>query len=1306
MAQQIIDFGSFPDDPDADPIRAAFEKTQTNFTDLYRLTTSSGVLSINRTKQPGISVNSSTGNVLVSADFSRLNVQTTSLEVGLTPNSLGYATTVNNAIQTLFIDLRDNSYISNSLVVGNPNTAPNVMIGAVPNTSMGLGDIVANGTITGNIILGNLANIAGNVNVTGNVNITNNLFANNGNFTTNVNVGANLSANNADITTNVNVGANLSASNANITNNVEANNANLTSNVSASNVNVSNTVYTHDLSATGDAFLTVVDISSNLTVNNTANVGNLRTDHLLYANGEPWDLQEAAGNNSEIQYNSNNNFSASPNLKFNAANNVFEVTGTVKGVYFEGDAGGLTNVQANVSSINYNDSNVVIQPLGNVTISVNSNPNVVVVTETDLIVDGSIRSDQLFIPEGGVISNLVTANTLLVTQGANLGSINDLTIIGGANGNVLTTYGNGVLYWGNVATGAAGATGPTGPTGPTGATGAGSTGATGIAGPSGATGPIGPSPTLASLNYSQTLGNIVVYSGEPKPFTIVTANITTSGGPVQIIATGDANPLSTGAFAIVTIFRGTTQVGANVQCESSATQENIPYALEVIDEPAAGTYTYSVKLIDNNGAGWVFGESAGPTISLVELQNVMGATGATGLAGIVEGPTAPPITDVLWYDTSTPGIDGQGATGATGPQGAAGLGSVYLHSQPVASTTWTVTHNLDNQYVNVEPIDTSGNSLVGRYDYPAITFNNANALTMTFSSATAGYAAISAGGPIGSTGATGTAGPPGGSYIHNQSSASTTWTINHNLGSLYVNVEPVAANGYSYVGRYDYPEVFFNNANAVTLTFSSAVTGYAAVSAGGAVGSTGATGAAGPPGGSFIHTQSSSSTTWVVTHNLNSQYVNIEPIDSAGNSYVGRYDYPTITFNNANAATLTFNSAVTGYVAVSAGGEVGATGSTGPAGATGPSGGPTGATGATGNGATGATGAAGVNGATGATGTAGATGPAGAGASYVHTQSSASTTWTVTHNLNNQYVNIEPIDSTGNSYVGRYDYPTVNFTNANAITLTFNSAVTGYAAVSAGGAAGATGASGTSGSNGATGATGAGATGATGLTGATGSAGTAAGSNTQVQFNDAGAFAGSANLTFNNVTNTLSANLLTGTLTTAAQPNITSVGTLSALTVSGTISGSVSGSAATVTTAAQPNITSVGTLTALTITNQVNSGSVNTGNITSTGYNIRSLGTSISAAGSTQGTGTALTKDINVVSTVSAGQGVVLPTAVAGMVLIVNNTSATSMNVYPASGGAINSLATNAAYTHTAGASLQYYAVSSTQWYTVGASYA
>ncbi len=35
MAQRNIDFGTFPDDPDADAIRTAFQKTQENFTELF-----------------------------------------------------------------------------------------------------------------------------------------------------------------------------------------------------------------------------------------------------------------------------------------------------------------------------------------------------------------------------------------------------------------------------------------------------------------------------------------------------------------------------------------------------------------------------------------------------------------------------------------------------------------------------------------------------------------------------------------------------------------------------------------------------------------------------------------------------------------------------------------------------------------------------------------------------------------------------------------------------------------------------------------------------------------------------------------------------------------------------------------------------------------------------------------------------------------------------------------------------------------------------------------------------------------------
>jgi hypothetical protein len=229
------------------------------------------------------------------------------------------------------------------------------------------------------------------------------------------------------------------------------------------------------------------------------------------------------------------------------------------------------------------------------------------------------------------------------------------------------------------------------------------------------------------------------------------------------------------------------------------------------------------------------------------------------------------------------------------------------------------------------------------------------------------------------------------------------------------------------------------------------------------------------------------------------------------------------------------------------------------------------------------------------------------------------------------------------------------------------------------------------------------------------------------------------------------------TVTTAAQPNITSVGTLTDLTVTGdvligtTINTPIAGFRRLVINepltsgvraaiiSLRVNNTELGTIgavdvgtTALQIATPDNlqlqtggitrlsinstgnvsitenlsvTGNITSANVTTSSYVIRSVGTAISAAGTIQGDATALTKDINVISTVSAGQGVRLPAAVAGMVIIVNNASATNMNVYPATGAAINSLATNAAYTHVAGASLQYYAVSSTQWYTVGATY-
>ena len=94
--------------------------------------------------------------------------------------------------------------------------------------------------------------------------------------------------------------------------------------------------------------------------------------------------------------------------------------------------------------------------------------------------------------------------------------------------------------------------------------------------------------------------------------------------------------------------------------------------------------------------------------------------------------------------------------------------------------------------------------------------------------------------------------------------------------------------------------------------------------------------------------------------------------------------------------------------------------------------------------------------------------------------------------------------------------------------------------------------------------------------------------------------------------------VLTGTLSTAAQTNITSVGTLTALTVTGNITaGNVSATkgtftqvAGTLLTAAQTNITSLGTLGSLSVT-----GNITAGNISATkGTFTQVVGTLLTAA--------------------------------------------------------------------------------------------
>jgi hypothetical protein len=120
--------------------------------------------------------------------------------------------------------------------------------------------------------------------------------------------------------------------------------------------------------------------------------------------------------------------------------------------------------------------------------------------------------------------------------------------------------------------------------------------------------------------------------------------------------------------------------------------------------------------------------------------------------------------------------------------------------------------------------------------------------------------------------------------------------------------------------------------------------------------------------------------------------------------------------------------------------------------------------------------------------------------------------------------------------------------------------------------------------------------------------GVVGGTNTQVQFNDAGAFGGNSSFTFNKTTGALvvTGNITGGNLTTggviSATGNITGsfiLGNGSQLTG---ITATTATTAGTVTTNAQPNITSTGTLASLSVSGNANIGNIGTaGLITATG---------------------------------------------------------------------------------------------------------
>jgi hypothetical protein len=120
----------------------------------------------------------------------------------------------------------------------------------------------------------------------------------------------------------------------------------------------------------------------------------------------------------------------------------------------------------------------------------------------------------------------------------------------------------------------------------------------------------------------------------------------------------------------------------------------------------------------------------------------------------------------------------------------------------------------------------------------------------------------------------------------------------------------------------------------------------------------------------------------------------------------------------------------------------------------------------------------------------------------------------------------------------------------------------------------------------------------------------------------------------------------------------------------------------------------------------INSGTASLQTLTVTGALTASGGvrlpvSAVAATGSTQANAAALGEGLNVVSAADGTKGVRLPTAVAGMVVIVKNTAAAALKIWPATGAAVNAGAADAAYSITNVTSTMLVASSATQWYSV-----
>ena len=110
---------------------------------------------------------------------------------------------------------------------------------------------------------------------------------------------------------------------------------------------------------------------------------------------------------------------------------------------------------------------------------------------------------------------------------------------------------------------------------------------------------------MIDLNY--VIGDSGQVTASTVGSILQSATITTSGFPVQITVTGDAEPAGSGWHRLQ-IYRDSTAIGEILHIQTTTVGVNMTVAMATIDTPVAGTYTYSVKIVGSSGISATYTE--------------------------------------------------------------------------------------------------------------------------------------------------------------------------------------------------------------------------------------------------------------------------------------------------------------------------------------------------------------------------------------------------------------------------------------------------------------------------------------------------------------------------------------------------------------------------------------------------------------------------------------------------------------------------------------------------------------------------